>query len=230
MNDPYSTGSTLIYLAVKGLIGLLAIAIPVGVMAFSLRSKRKTERTPRIRKGTRGREFLMLRYREVRKRCWERIRRVTVPLLTISIAVVFVNLILLFVVKTNQEKWAFQGILLTCGLSLWALLFTTAWQSRKQVLLPAYYQHMLAKAQTAFGAAAREFNAILPTRGYRVAYVPEASSDSLPRLRVIAEEKRLPATLTAGVERLAQAKAELEVAEQDYDVLQTTTESKTQTT
>lgn len=208
---------------------IFALVMLVFGVAIPIVSQLKVGRHPKAKRHPAyGREFLMLLDKDVGKKCWEKIRGFTVPLLTIFVATMFLTLILLFVVKTNYERWTYQGALLACGLSLWALLLPAALQSRKHVLLPAYRQRELEKTKAAFNAAVCEFNGALPTRGYRVD-IPEASPDSLPRLRVMAKEKRLPAELTAIIERLAQARAELDAAEQECAAPQAATESKAQT-
>lgn len=179
--------------------------------------KRRFRLPKRRRFRTWGREFLMLLDKPTRQACLSRIKPIRSPLL---VALVIFSLggptmicasFYAAMPSANVAMGLGVGFLMLVCESVTLALLTAC--IRTGILLPAYRQRLHAKALSKREAAIREFNAALPVETYRDEFVPEATSDSLPRLCTLAECNRLPAELLLKHTRVRAAQTELEVAE-----------------
>lgn len=157
---------------------------------------------------TYGREFLMLRHKDIRRRCFEG----KSWWVKAGLFMMFFNL-LLVIVLLFFGRWFDAACIMTSVQALYLLVRKTAREAKQLILLPAYRRHLRTKAQAALESASNEFNDVLPTQTFRGEFLPMASPASLPQLRVLAAGKRLPPVLASKFARIESASREIEEAE-----------------
>lgn len=176
---------------------------------FALLLRRLASRLARPRHRTYGREFLLLTHPTIRTICWRRME-----------ATDFIGITSFWAILVTIAYFLARGYWLAAGLLSISLLtlplrfvLSILNRIRREVLLPRYLHQRYMESLAAYCAAAHEFNATLPPKGYRVVAPPDVSPDSLPRLRQMADERRLPAALEGKFVRVERAQAGLKAAE-----------------